>query len=79
MRVGPKPLQAESRASAQLCLLKARNNRRPEKAFKEFDVDGQGEVIAQLSLALASVFLLLMGHNKYLPLAHVENTLALAL
>ncbi|CAN0343330.1 unnamed protein product, partial [Pylaiella littoralis] len=35
--------QAKSRASGQLCLLKAKKIRHPEKAFKEFDVDGQGE------------------------------------
>lgn len=37
--------QAESRASNQLCLLKAkRKASKPERAFREFDVHRQGEV-----------------------------------
>lgn len=37
--------QAESRASGQLVLLKAkRKASKPEKAFREFDIDRQGEV-----------------------------------
>ncbi|CAM9465279.1 unnamed protein product, partial [Ectocarpus sp. 8 AP-2014] len=44
---------AESRASDQLCLLKAKKKAsKPEKAFREFDVDRQGEHPSQNDPAL---------------------------
>lgn len=41
-------LQAESRALGQLRLLKATKARNVEKAFEEFDPDGDGEVRANM-------------------------------